>query len=133
VEDVVIILIVEDDQAIQFLIEEALSDGGFTANSTGSGEEAITLLQGGKTQFRAVVTDINLLGKVDGWEVGRIAREVDPSMPVIYMTGTHGEEWASKGVPNSVLLTKPFAPAQIVTAVSQLLNAGGPAPLGLTE
>jgi DNA-binding response OmpR family regulator len=75
------------------------------------------------------VTDINLLGKVDGWEVGRIAREVEPSMPVIYMTGTHGEEWASKGVPNSVLLTKPFAPAQIVTAVSQLLNAGGPPPL----
>ena len=25
-------------------------------------------------------------------------------MPVIYMTGTQGEEWASKGVPNSVLL-----------------------------
>lgn len=42
---------------------------------------------------------------------------------VIYMTGTHGEEWASKGVPNSVLLVKPFAPAQIVTAISQLLNA----------
>ena len=42
-------------------------------------------------------------------------------MPVVYMTGTHGEEWASKGVPNSVLLLKPFAPAQLVTAVSTLL------------
>ena len=31
-------------------------------------------------------------------------------MPVIYMTGTHGDEWASKGVPNSILLAKPFAP-----------------------
>jgi hypothetical protein len=30
----------------------------------------------------------------------------------------------SKGVPNSILLKKPFAPAQLVTAVSQLLNAG---------
>jgi two-component system cell cycle response regulator CpdR len=47
-------------------------------------------------------------------------------MPVIYMTGTHGEDWASKGVPNSVLLTKPFAPAQLVTALSNLLNAGSP-------
>jgi hypothetical protein len=28
------------------------------------------------------------------------------------------------GVPNSVLITKPFAPAQVLTAVSQLLNAG---------
>lgn len=47
---------------------------------------------------------------------------------IIYMTGTHGEEWASKGVPNSLLLAKPFAPAQIVTAISQLLNATPPIP-----
>jgi two-component system cell cycle response regulator CpdR len=55
--------------------------------------------------------------------LARSAREINPALPVIYMTGTHGEEWASKGVPNSVLLLKPFAPAQIVTALSQLLNA----------
>ena len=53
-------------------------------------------------------------------------------MPVIYMTGTHAEDWASKGVPNSVLLTKPFAPAQLVTALSNLLNAATP-PSASTE
>ena len=47
-------------------------------------------------------------------------------MPIVYMTGTHSEEWTSKGVPNSVLLAKPFAPAQLVTAISQLLNATPP-------
>jgi hypothetical protein len=40
------------------------------------------------------------------------------------MTGAAAEEWGAHGVPNSILLTKPFAPAQLVTAVSQLLNAG---------
>jgi DNA-binding response OmpR family regulator len=124
----VTILVVEDDQLIQALVEEALSDGGFASALTASGEEAITLLQDDKSKYRAVVTDINLLGKLDGWEVGRSAREIDPTMPIIYMTGTHGEEWASKGVPNSLLLAKPFAPAQIVTAISQLLNATPPVP-----
>jgi hypothetical protein len=33
---------------------------------------------------------------------------------------------ANQGVPNSILLTKPFAPAQLVTAVAQLLNTGSP-------
>ena len=33
----------------------------------------------------------------------------------------------SKGVPNSIMLAKPFAPAQLVTAVAQLLNGGTPA------
>jgi two-component system, cell cycle response regulator CpdR len=39
------------------------------------------------------------------------------------MTGAAAEEWGSHGVPNSVLLQKPFAPAQLVTTVSNLLNA----------
>ena len=104
------------------------SDGGFASALTASGEEAITLLQDDNSRYRAVVTAINLLGKLDGWEVGRAAREIDPTMPIIYMTGTHGEEWASKGVPNSPVLAKPFAPAQIVTAISQLLNATLPIP-----
>ena len=125
--DVVSILVVEDDQLIQAMVEEALSEGGFQSVVTASGEEAIALIKDEKSPFRAVVTDINLLGRLDGWEVARTAREADPNTPVIYMTGTNGEEWASKGVPNSVLLAKPFAPAQIVTAISQLLNASPPA------
>jgi hypothetical protein len=40
------------------------------------------------------------------------------------MTGGNAAERPSHGVPNSILLTKPFAPAQLVTAVAQLLNAG---------
>jgi hypothetical protein len=43
---------------------------------------------------------------------------------VIYITGADGHDWASLGVPNSVLIGKPFAPAQVLTAVSQLLNVG---------
>ena len=42
------------------------------------------------------------------------------------MSGAHADEWASKGVPNSIMLAKPFAAAQLVTAVSQLLNAVPP-------
>jgi DNA-binding response OmpR family regulator len=73
--DAVTILVVEDDQLIQAMIEEALSDGGFASAQTASGEETIALLQDGKSKYRAVVTDINVLGKLDGWEVGRAARE----------------------------------------------------------
>jgi len=126
VDDAVTILVVEDDQLIQAMVEDALSDGGFESSITTSAEEAIALLQSNQSKYRAVVTDINLLGKLDGWEVARAAREIDPAMPIIYMTGTQSEEWASKGVPNSVLLAKPFASAQLVTAISNLLNTGTP-------
>ena len=42
------------------------------------------------------------------------------------MTGAAANEWAAIGVPNSILLGKPFEPAQLVTAVAQLLNARPP-------
>lgn len=126
-DDVVVILLVEDDQTIQSVIEEALSDGGFEITIASSGEQAVELLSAANPQFRAVVTDINLgRNRMDGWDVARHARESKPDMPIIYMTGDSADEWASMGVPNSILLTKPFAPAQLVTAVAQLLNAGTP-------
>ena len=124
--DKVAVLVVEDDQVIQGLVEEALSEGGFHPTITSSGEEAARLLKIPDCHFRAVISDINLSGTLTGWDVARSAREIDPSVPIIYMTGTQGEEWASKGVPNSVLLTKPFAPAQLVTAISTLLNEASP-------
>jgi CheY-like chemotaxis protein len=125
--DSVTILVAEDDALVQATVVDALSEGGFQSTLATSGEEAIALLKDGKSQFRAVVTDINLSDKLDGWEVARAAREIDPSMPVVYMTGSHSDDWASKGVPNSIMLAKPFAPAQLVTAISNLLNTGTPA------
>src|ERR1700693_4458791 len=92
-----------------------------------SGENAIDLLDVQKVDYRAVVTDINLgRDKIDGWDVARRAREINAGLPVVYMTGDSADDWTSKGVPNSILLTKPFAPAQLLTAVSQLLNSGTP-------
>jgi CheY-like chemotaxis protein len=91
-----------------------------------SGEEALTLLQGHKDKYRALVTDINLDGKMDGWEVAQHAREIEPEFPVVYMSGAAAADWTSKGVPNSIMLAKPFAPAQLLTAVSNLLNSGTP-------
>jgi CheY-like chemotaxis protein len=117
------ILVVEDDPLLQGIVEDALDEGGFKFTTVGSAEEAVTLLKGKETTYSALVTDINLRGSMDGWEVARTAREIDAAFPILYMTGAAGEEWPSKGA-NSILLNKPFAPAQLVTAVSQLLNAG---------
>ena len=121
-----ITLVVEDDQLIQSLVEETLSDGGFDTVVAASGEEALTLLQGHKGKYRALVTDINLTGKMDGWEVAQHAREIEPDFPVVYVSGAAAADWTSKGVPNSIMLAKPFAPAQLLTAVSNLLNSGTP-------
>ncbi len=124
--EVPVVLVVEDDQPLQDIIHEALKDGGFDLLVTVSGEEALTLLGSGVFKCSAVVTDINLEGRMDGWEVARQSREINPAFAIVYITGAAAGRWPSRGVPNSILLEKPFAPAQLVTAVSRLLNAGTP-------
>jgi len=119
------ILVVEDDQLVQSVVEESLSDGGFQIIIVSSGENAVELLDASDGRYRALITDIKLgRDSIDGWEVARHAREIDPAFPVIYMSGDSAGDWASKGVPDSIMLGKPFALAQLVTAVSRLLNQG---------
>lgn len=108
------------------MLEDALQDGGFQPAIAGSGEEAITLLKAFRTKYRALVTDITLLGTLDGWRVARGAREIDPSFPIIYITGGGADDWTTKGVPNSILLQKPFGPDELVAAVNKLLGTDTP-------
>jgi DNA-binding NtrC family response regulator len=130
VEDLLVILLVEDEELIRNIVEETLDDGGFKVVLAESGEEAVKLLDASDPKYRALVTDIRLgRGTLTGWDVARHARSIDPELAVVYMTGDSAAEWAAQGVPNSVLLTKPFAPAQLTTAVAQLLNVGGQTPV----
>lgn len=99
-----------------------MSESGFESEVVASGKQAVALLQGEHHDYRAVVTDINLVGELTGWDVAKRARELNPEIPVVYMSGAAADQWTSHGVPNSLLLQKPFAPAQAVTAISQLLN-----------
>lgn len=126
-DELPLILVIEDEYSIQGIVEEALTEAGFATDILSSGEEALTLFRGRLKNYKALVTDVGLKGRVNGWDVAAQIRETDPGLPVVYMSGAHAEEWASKGVPNSVMLAKPFAPAQLVTAVSQLLNSVPPA------
>jgi DNA-binding response OmpR family regulator len=120
-EESPVVLVVEDDLPIQIFVEDALVDGGFEPAIAPSGEEAVTLLEGHKGKYQALVIDITLLGRLDGWEVAKRAREIDPAFPILYITAGHADQWPSLGVPNSALLTKPFGPAQLVTALNRMV------------
>src|SRR5438105_10959759 len=92
-QELPLILFLEDDQMIQDFVEEALSEAGFAAAIGVTGEEIIALLAGNKDKYRALVTDINLLGKLSGWEVAQRARELVPDFPIIYMSGAQAADW----------------------------------------
>lgn len=122
-----LLLLVEDEPLIRTSLASALEDGGYKLMEADNGEEAIAAIESGK-RFSGVITDIQLGSGANGWEVGRSARHHFPNLAVVYMTGDSAVDWTAEGVPNSVLLQKPFATAQIITAVSTLLNVADVSP-----
>ena len=128
--DDVCVFVVDDEALILLTLEHALEDGGFEHRTAMSGEEANRLFSECGEKCRALVTDVNLGGDLTGWDVARSARERFPNLPVVYVTGDSAHEWAAHGVPNSILVGKPFVAAQIVNAVATLLNAGPAPPTG---
>lgn len=117
------ILLVEDEALIVEILTAEFADTGFEVVVVSDGNRAIAELDADAARFKAVVTDIRLGKGPDGWDVGRRARELVSDMSVVYVSGDSTHDWSSKGVPESVVILKPFAPTQLVTAVSTLISA----------
>jgi DNA-binding response OmpR family regulator len=75
-----LILVIEDEYPLQAIVEEALSEAGFATDILSSAEEALALFKAGAKNYRALVTDVNLKGRLSGGtSLGRSGRETRPS------------------------------------------------------
>jgi CheY-like chemotaxis protein len=52
--------------------------------------------RGSKVRRVTYVTDINLRGTMDGWEVAKQARQVTPDFPAVYITAASGGQWPQR-------------------------------------
>ncbi len=123
-----VLLYVEDEIITQDLVETSLREAGFEVLTASDGSQALDLLENSDGALRGLITDIDLGDGPDGWDVARKARERTGGLPVVYVSGASEGDWTSRGVPNSVMIAKPFAPAQIVVAISSLLVSTDTAP-----
>ena len=123
-----IVLVVEDEPLIGLSVEDALNEAGYDVRLIHTALEALHELESAAENYCALVSDIRLEDDKDGWQVARRARELNPLLPVVYMSGDSAVDHSAQGVPHSLMVQKPFAAAQIVMAVSTLINKAPPTP-----
>ncbi len=80
------VLLVDDDESLREILRAHLSKGGYDVIALGDPRGAADLLR--KESFEVLVTDIKMEG-LSGIELLKVARELDPRLPVIMITG-HG-------------------------------------------
>ena len=117
-----LVLLVEDEPLVLLVAQDALEAGRYTVLPVTAGAEALSALDQHSGELSGLVTDIRLSAGPNGWDVARRARELRADLPVVYTTSDSAGEWPVQGVPNSALIQKPYAPAQLLTAISALIT-----------
>ena len=81
-EGKVLIFVVEDEHLLHPVLEETLEDAGYAVAIAASAEEAMKMLDVSGSEFRALLTDVNLgSDALTGWDVARHAREIKRPNP----------------------------------------------------
>ena len=119
------LLVVDDEIPIQAALEQTFTDAGYDVSTASDGIQAIDLLELRAGSLGALITDLSLGRGPDGWQVARRARELAPTLPVVYITGGRGREGVPTWAPDGVMLLKPFTDDHLLVVVSALLYFAG--------
>jgi DNA-binding response OmpR family regulator len=122
------VLVVEDDREIRDLLRRYLERAGLSVRTTGSGAEAIRLLE--TEGVGLAVLDLGL-PDVDGLEVLRAARAGERQVPVVVLTARDGVDDRIHGLRLGAddYVTKPFSPTELVLRVQAVLHRTSAAPI----
>ena len=116
------VLLFEDEPLVALFVEEALNHAGFEVVLARGPGEAEAAIRDTIETVSALVTDVRLGEGPSGWELARAARERCPGLPVVFISGDSAIDHSAQGVPDSVMIQKPFVEAQLITALATLLN-----------
>ncbi len=83
----IVALLAEDEVLLRMMVEDVLLSEKIEFVSVGTGDAAILKLQENAARFQVIISDIRMPGSIDGWDVGRAARQFSPDAAVIYITG----------------------------------------------
>lgn len=113
------ILIVDDELVVRDSLKDWLEDEGFRVDTAESGAEALENLT--KESFNLMLLDIKMPG-MDGVEVLKRSREINPELPVVMMTAYATVETAVEAMKIGAMdyLMKPFDPNSLVPLVVKL-------------
>jgi two-component system response regulator HydG len=113
--------VVDDEREMADMLADGLSDRGYEAVATSSGEEAIARL--GDEVFDALVTDLRM-PKIDGLALMGEARRAAPDLPVIVMTAYGAVDSAVDSIRRgaSHYLTKPFKVDELALFLDRLVD-----------
>jgi len=116
------VLVVDDEHHVCELISDMLGEIGFELECVRSDRDAYARLSRGDG-FGLLLVDVNLGAGTTGFDVARFARQTDPDLSILYVSGQASREsFKTFGVPGAGFLAKPFTTEELHRAVREALD-----------
>jgi two-component system, cell cycle response regulator CpdR len=118
------ILIADDEESMRLLVGRAISMDGHDITTAEDGAEALDILVRDEGSYDLLLTDIKM-PIMDGIALALAAARDFPKLTILLMTGFADQRERASGLDAIVhdVVTKPFAVADIRTAVADALAA----------
>lgn len=113
-----VVLVVDDEPLIRLGLVTTLEDEGYRVLEAANASEAMRTLDG-HPGISFVITDVNMPGSMDGVELAQSARERNPSLHLIIVSGARN---VSDGdLPDrAVFLSKPYQEATLLRTMVRM-------------
>jgi DNA-binding response OmpR family regulator len=109
------ILVADDNPSFAVLLRATLEEEGYEVVIASTGLAAVAAMA--QHDVGLAVLDVLMPG-ISGDAVAERLRQVDPTLPVLLMTGADGDFASGSGLP---ILRKPFPQEELVAAVRKLV------------
>ncbi|NBJ10644.1 response regulator [Microvirga arsenatis] len=120
-----IVLLAEDEALVRMMAADVLrEEGGFKVVEVVNADEALTVLEA-TADVRALVTDVEMPGSLDGFTLARVVRQAWPHIGIVVTSGRMAPG-PNDLPPGALFIPKPYRPADLVAAVRTVLPAGQP-------
>ncbi|MCB1499932.1 MAG: response regulator [Bauldia sp.] len=117
-QDAAVVLVVEDEILIREDVIDVLEQDGFVALRAGTVGEALDVLTR-RCDVRAVFTDIQMPGGLDGLDLARHVTDERPGLPVLV---TSGRARAPEALPPaSRFIPKPYLPDTVARVLREMM------------
>jgi PAS domain S-box-containing protein len=114
------VLVIDDDDAVREVLSDILNEQGHEVVSARDGASAIELLRG--KRFDLIFTDLSM-PNMDGWDVARRCRELQPRSKIVLVTGYAGAIETPSDAPRiDAIVAKPFDYDEIAETCWALLG-----------
>lgn len=116
------LLLVDDEAGFTTIMAKRLTRRDMVVTTAFSGTQGIQALRA--KQFDVAVLDLKM-EDMDGIEVLKIFKIMDPNMPVIMLTGHGSEKSANEGIQHGAYdyLTKPYEFTELLEKIRQAVSS----------